>query len=281
MYSTLYSHHGWQGDKFLIKTEYIVDRYAQSLTKHDVKLLFEKLRANTGNVVAATNLANIQRKTVYDWDSNTDDVKLSTKKKILTASLQANSHETIRFLIEKNSNDYHELLARYISMIDDDIQSAESVDEIRELCPKLDELINSHIGAIHDTKIIELDDIITTVNQKCKAAGVKEIARNVSFVEPTTLPTRFIQLLDLFKNQNHLQCDELSLVTGLPLDIVSEACEIENYAPLESSTEATQKDYARSVSKGDKRLSLALHTQTLRSSTFSQRGLGYIDSKLK
>ena len=200
----------------------------------------------------------------------------------MAAILQVDPHGTLNFLIEKNSNDYHELLGRYISMIDDEIQSASTTDEITKLCPNPEELLNSHIGAIHDSKIIEIDDIISTVNAKCKTIGLQGIAQNVSFIEPTSIPNRFIQLFDLFKNQNYLQCAEISTITGFPADFVNEACSIEDYTPIQSSTEATQKDYVQSLMKDKTNtLRIAMDISKFRNPSIQQRGLGYIDSQIK
>jgi hypothetical protein len=243
-------------------------------------MLFDRLKEDSGNLAAATSIVNIQRKTVYDWDSNTDDVKLSTKRKILAACLLVDPHETLRFLIEKNANDYHELLGRYVTMLDDEIQSTDMPLEIEKLCPKLDDILLSHIGAIHDAKIIEIDDIISTVNKKCKSIGVKGITQDVCLVEPTSLPSRFIQLLALFKNQNYLQCDEISDITGLPVAFVNEACAIEDYTPIQSFMEATQNDYVQGTSKSFRRLGITTGPNKFAPTT-TQRGFGYIDAQMK
>ncbi|MCL2134822.1 MAG: hypothetical protein FWH37_04610 [Candidatus Bathyarchaeota archaeon] len=228
----------------MTKTEYLVERYAQTLTKQDVKLLFERLKKeHKGNVVEASNMANIQRKTVYDWDNNTDDVKLSTKKKILSANLQTNPYETIKFLVEKNANDYRELLGRYIAMLSDEIQSANTSKKINQLCPELNDLLLSHIGAIHDSKLIDIDDVISNVNEKCNSVGIKGITESITLFEPTAISAKIIQLLTLIGERSIFQCEQLSHKTGLPIDFVTEVCKLGNYTPINASLGALQRDY--------------------------------------
>jgi len=124
MYSVLYREKGGinlsERDQ-LERYQYLVDRYSQNLTKYDIKQLFERLRQKKGTITAATEKAEITRKTVHDWDKNSEDVKIATKRKILDASLEADFQGTIDYLVRKNAINYREILKRYINMTLDKI----------------------------------------------------------------------------------------------------------------------------------------------------------------
>lgn len=209
--------------------QYLVDRYSQSLTKYDVKELFERLVEMKGNnVTAATREAGIQRKTVYDWENNSEDIRTSTKSKVLDASLKNDLHRTIEFLVRKNAMNHREILERYISMNCDEIMSINDPQEFQRRTMLFEKFMKSNSGAIHDTKTIPIEEMIDSINQKSTSLGVKGIAKDINLISPLVLSQKFIHLLEIF-DMNTMFKDEIAHKADLPKEFIERACKAINY----------------------------------------------------
>ena len=88
---------------------YLVQKYAYLLTKEDTQQLFKTLEKVYGSIKNAALKCGIQRKTVYDWQ-RTADVKLTTKTKILEASIKTKPDYTLHFLLERSEERASEIL---------------------------------------------------------------------------------------------------------------------------------------------------------------------------
>lgn len=219
--------------------QYLVDRYSKSLTKYDVKELFERLVEIKGNnVTAATREAGIQRKTVYDWENNSEDIRTSTKSKVLDASLKNDLHRTIEFLVRKNAMNHHEILERYISMNCDEIISINDPQEFQRRTMSFEKFIKSNSGAIHDTKTIPIEEMIDSINQKSTSLGVKGIAKDINLISPLVLSQKFIHLLEIF-DMNTMFKDEIAHKVDLPKEFIERACKAINY--FDPSTRPTEE----------------------------------------
>lgn len=88
---------------------YLAQKYAYLLTKEDTRQLFKSLEKVCGSIKNAALKCGIQRKTVYDWPK-TGDVKLTTKTKILEASIKTRPDYTLHFLLERSEERASEIL---------------------------------------------------------------------------------------------------------------------------------------------------------------------------
>jgi ACT domain-containing protein len=225
----------------LSEYQYLVDRYSQNLTKYDVLELFERLKEAKGNIAAATKEVEIQRKTVYDWENSGEDIKTSTKRKILEASLSADFHGTVEFLIRKNAMNYHELLERYISVYCDEIDKINEPKELETRVTHFEDFVKSHIGAIHDIKTIPIEEMVGSINQKSSSLGAKEIAKDINLLSPQRLFQRFILLLEAFDKKTLFK-SEMANKLHLPEKFIDQACKAISYIdpPKEVREELTQ-----------------------------------------
>ena len=181
------------------------------------------MKEKLGNVAAATRQVDIQRKTVYDWETNSDDVKTSTKRKILEANLENDLYGTMEFLIRKNATNYHEILERYIATSCDEIASLAEPRELQTRLTSFEKFIKSHIGAIHDIKTIPIAELIASINQKSKSLGTEGISRDVRLISSWELSQRFINLLETFNNKSMFK-HEMADKFDLPEEFIKQAC---------------------------------------------------------
>lgn len=208
--------------------QYLVDRYAQSLTKYEVKTLFERLRERKGSVAAATKDAEISRKTVYDWEDNSDDVKMATKRKILQASLETDMSGTTDFLIKKTTLDHSEILERYINTNLNKILNIATKEEFQQNVSQFEKTLKSHIGALFDIKTLHIEEITEQINQKAHSLGTEEIPKDISLMSPQTLSQKLILLLEVFSMKTMFK-NEIAARLGLPKEFVERASSAASY----------------------------------------------------
>jgi hypothetical protein len=227
----------------LLKYQYMIDRYAPTLSNYDIKNLLQRLLKITGNVAATAKAANIKRKTYYDILKNKSDAKQKTKSKVLQACLERDSEATIEFLVEKNEIAYQELLQRYLALIYDEVTAQTNPEKVSALNTKLDKFIRSHIGSINDTKVIQINELLQSINAKSNSIGVAGIPAEISFSKPEILSQKFIDLIKIFRNGSTMNCKEIANTLTLPEEFVDKACNIYIYMPEKSAPSTVQKRY--------------------------------------
>jgi DNA-binding XRE family transcriptional regulator len=226
MYSGLYTN---AEARFLSEEHrYIVDRYAQSLTKYEVKTLFERLRERKGSLAAATKDIEITRKTVYDWESSSDDVKMSTKRKVLEAILEIDFSGTIDFLVKKTALNYREILERHVNMSLNKILSTENSEDFQQNISLFERTLKSHIGALFDIKTVHIEEMTDLINQKAQSLGATEIPRDIDLMSPQLLSQKSIQLIEVLSMKTMFK-NEIASKLGLPKEFVDRACLAASY----------------------------------------------------
>jgi len=139
--------------------ESIVDSYAHLLTKDDAFSLFQKLIDAHGSREQASQACGLERKTTYNW-SKTEEMKVETKKKILSAFFDLFTEDAFDFITEKsveNSVDiiYLLLSSIYGQVVIDDA----SHEEISSLLTKFDEVKIKYEGVIRQYLEEEIGDM--------------------------------------------------------------------------------------------------------------------------
>lgn len=208
--------------------QYLVDRYAQSLTKYEVKTLFERLRVEKGSVSAATRDIELSRKTFYDWESSSDDVKMSTKRKVLEANLEMDLDGTIDFLVKKTALDYNEILERYVNTTGDRILAIEDQEEFNRELSRFTKSLKEHSGALTDIRTIHLKELFDTLNTKASSLSVDGIEMDLHFMNFEVISQKFIQLLEVLDMKTMFK-NEIASKLGLPKEFVEKACKAASY----------------------------------------------------
>lgn len=210
------------------KYQYILDRYSQSLTKYEVQALFAGLKEKSGSLSAATRDIELTRKTVYDWENSSSDIKINTKRKVLEASLESDFYVTMEFIVKKIEADYNEILERYINTKISKILSTDDKTEFQSLVSTFDKYLKMHSGSIYDIKTINIDEIIDLINQKALSLGVRGIDRYISLFSPQILSQKFIQLLEIINMKNMFK-NEIAERLKLPDEFIARALKASSY----------------------------------------------------
>jgi hypothetical protein len=146
---------------------YLAEKYAYLLTKEDAKQLFDSLVNLSGSVSEAARKCNIQsRKTIYDW-KETSDIKLSTKIRILNASLTNIPDKTLSFLLERSeestSDILHVILSRTFEIA---MRQNISKENFIELTNKFSLITKEHAGIVLERLEEEVGEMTQTIREK-------------------------------------------------------------------------------------------------------------------
>ena len=207
---------------------YLADRYAEILTKYDVQTLFGWLAHHHGNLSAASDALGIQRKTVYDWDKNSEDVRTSTKRKILDASLKHELERTILFLLEKMCGDLNELLERYVSLTYRKIMQSSEPGELSRHLDAFRDLLDKHGTTLLDSDEERMNHLIDEINKRAATFNLPPIERSIKNIPPESLAERFSEMLEVMRDKK-LSRSEIITSFGFPRDFAESICDIYGY----------------------------------------------------
>ena len=139
--------------------ESIVDSYAHLLTKDDALSLFQKLIDAHGSREQASQACDLERKTTYNW-STTDEMKVETKKKILSAFFDLFTEDAFNFIAEKSVEDSADIIYLLLSSIFGQIAVNDtSHEELSSLLTNFDEVKTKYEGIIRQYLEEEIGDM--------------------------------------------------------------------------------------------------------------------------
>ena len=145
---------------------YLAEKYAHILTKEDVLQLFKTLEKAYGSVSKATREIGIQRKTAYDW-SETGDVKLKTKIKILENSIKTKPDYTLNFLLERSEERASEILYVVLTrLFERAINEKLGPRNFLAVAKKLERVRKRHVGLIFEHLEEEVEDMSRLIQQR-------------------------------------------------------------------------------------------------------------------
>jgi hypothetical protein len=201
-----------------------VDRYAGILTKYDIQALFEHLQECYGNRRKASAKLKLQRKTVYDWEKNTNDVKMLTKRKVLEASLSLDPDWTISFLVQKTSEDFKEILRRQLSGAYKKAMTRKKREDFKESVSMFNQIREGNRGALLDLDIRTMNHMINGINEKADKFGIAGVAQSTKTIPPEYLAERFKELVDVL-GQRKLSRTEIIKAFDLPPSFIESICD--------------------------------------------------------
>lgn len=151
---------------------YLAEKYAHILTKEDVLQLFKNLEKTLGSVSKATREVGIQRKTVYDW-SETGDVKLKTKLKILETLIKTKPDYTLNFILERSEERAFEILYVILTrFFERAMNERMGPRNFLAVAKKLEQMRKRHAGLIFEHLEEEVEDMSRFIQQRAFDFGV-------------------------------------------------------------------------------------------------------------
>ena len=218
---------------------YLAEKYAYLLTKEDAEQLFESLATLAGSVSEAARECNIQsRKTIYDW-KETSDIRLSTKTKILNASLRNIPDKTLRFLLERSeestSDILHVILSRTVEIA---MRQNTRKECFTELANNFTLITKEHAGIVLERLEEEVGEMTQAI--RGKAFDLKVSAPPVPI--ETMKPARLLELLPIIMTSMPLritQGEKLDLAQkfNVPMELIEVSSTIASMVSSRSEAE--------------------------------------------
>jgi hypothetical protein len=185
---------------------YLAEKYAYLLTKEDARQLFQSLATLSGSVSEAARMCDIRsRKTIYDWKETTD-LKISTRTKILDASLRNIPDNTLSFLLDKSEQGTSDILHIILSRIFETAMKHNLNKEVfTELANGFTLITKEHAGIVLERLEEEVGEMAQSIHKKAFDLKVN--------LPPVAIETmKHAQLLELL----------LTIVKSLPEKVTPE-----------------------------------------------------------
>ncbi len=149
----------------------IAEKYADLLTMEDVVELFKLLEKKVGNKVEAAKICGLERKTTYGWDT-TKEIRLRTKKKVLTALIENLTEETLDFITERSVDTSADVLRTYLSALyERAMDEREDPLNFLRLASRFEETKQKYAGMIVDRLEVEVGNMSTLFPEKATELG--------------------------------------------------------------------------------------------------------------
>lgn len=201
---------------------YLAEKYAHILTKDDILQLFKTLEKAYGSISKATKEIGIQRKTTYDW-SETGDVKLKTKIKILESSITIKPDYTLNFLLERSEERASEILYVMLTRLFERAMNEKmGPRDFLAVSKKLERLRKRHAGLIFEHLEEEVEDMSRFIQQRSFDLNVNlppvaiETMKSTQVLE--ILPTIAKSIPEIQTPAGYL---EIARARNVPLELVT------------------------------------------------------------
>lgn len=209
-------------------THYIVKRYAPLLTKYDVQTLFKWLSDKCGSIAKAADAAGVQRKTAYDWDRYTEDVKLETKMKILEQSMKLDENRTLEFLIQKTDDDLKDILEHYVRNIFEKAMKANTKEEMAKHLSQFINIQNTHRELIFDHQFQTIEEMNNVLAARATELQLDFPERSTRLIPPEILEEKIIPFLEIAEAKKYT-VEEIKKILDLPAVLIGRMCKAINY----------------------------------------------------
>ena len=197
----------------------MVEKYANLLTMEDVVWLFGLLEKAVGNKVDAARICDLERKTTYGWEK-TKEIRLDTKKKVLSASMKEMPEETLDFMTQKSVQASADVLRTCLFALYEKAMTVRNSTDFLGLASKFEEKTQEYSGLIADCLEIEVGNMSGLLPEKASELGVAFQPlppRIVRFSGLSELLPHMIRAVSLDPNTSRV---ELAKIFNLPLDFV-------------------------------------------------------------
>lgn len=154
-------------------SEYLPEKYATFVNARMVKELFSTLTKHLGdNTSKAAEECDLTRKTVYDWDNSKEEVKMSTKVKVLETLIEKLPAETLLYLTQQLRDAGADVLMSYLSTLYEKTFDAENNEDAGRQLKEFEKATKMFAGVIYQKLDTETNNL---TRQLSIFAGSKNI----------------------------------------------------------------------------------------------------------
>ncbi|MCH8915848.1 MAG: hypothetical protein IIA82_08420 [Thaumarchaeota archaeon] len=201
-----------------------IEKYANYLDSEGTAHLFDKLQKEFGNKLEPTAAeCGIAKASVYGWRARKEDVKHSTKVKVLETLIEKLPLETFYYLTDKLYNSSSETLMSYLSTLYEQSFDAKDEDEYLKTVRIFENMVKEYAGLIYKNRDLEVNKLFLTMNDFAKSKNFHWIPQQTILLEYTAMRMLIPQMVAswIYPTFPH-SLEELTERGNLPLDIVQD-----------------------------------------------------------
>jgi len=201
---------------------YLAEKYASLVNADMVKTLFEKLAILLGdNRTKAADECGLTRKAIYDWDNLKEEIKLSTKEKVLEQSLEQMPIETLDYLTKQMHDSSSDVLMSYLSSIYERVYDTKKESDFLQVTGKFEDATRTYAGLIYKKLDYEVDDMMKELSLFAKSQNIKWMPHPVHLYDSNDLKKIIPQIVNSWIYYGLPQTpEELASRLKIPKDVV-------------------------------------------------------------
>jgi predicted DNA-binding protein YlxM (UPF0122 family) len=171
-------------------------KYSSLLDEQQLLNLFDLVKSEAGSVSEAARRCGIERKTIYDMMNKGNQVKISTKKRILKAALMADFEKSAELLLAKVVKNSGEIFFNYLSLVYQKTMRAKDAGEFTKATSRLEFILNRYAGLAVGSLQEELGSMENQLAERGARLGVKYDPPRLRLIETSRLEVTIPALME-------------------------------------------------------------------------------------
>lgn len=146
-----------------------MEEYANYLDSESAIQLFSKIQKSfNGNKELASKECGISKKSAYDWDKRKEDLKHSTKVKILEKSMEEFPVELFQFITQNLYESGTRTLMIGLATIYEHVFDSKDESEFKQHVSKFEIMTEQYAGLIYKHKELEVNNMFVKLKKYAK-----------------------------------------------------------------------------------------------------------------
>ena len=201
----------------------IVEKYADFVNTEGIISLFDKYQKSLGdNRSLAANECDITPKSVYDWENLKENVKHSTKVKVLEKIIEDLPVETFSYLTHKLFDSSTETLMSCLTTLYEMSFDAKDEKEYLTCVNEFENTSRKYAGLIYKHRDLEVNHMFSKLSGYAKSQNYHWNPHQTILYDSEMVKQMIPQIISSWVYYGlPISAEELSARTKFPLDIVS------------------------------------------------------------
>ena len=202
----------------------IVEKYANYADSDGIISLYDKFEKSLeNNRTLAAKECGLTKASVYGWESRKEDLKHSTKVKILETLIEKLPLETFHYLTDKLYSASSETLLAYLSTLYEQSFDTKNENEFLKTVNIFEKMVEEYGGLIYKNRDLEVNKLFLKMNYFAKSKNYQWTPHQTILLEYESVRLLIPRIVaSWFYSSLPQTPEELAKRTMLPIDIVRE-----------------------------------------------------------
>lgn len=200
-----------------------IERFANYVDSDVIVDLFDKYQKHLGdNRTLAAKECGITPKSVYDWENRSEDVKYSTKMKILEKIIEELPVETFQYITDNLYNSSTETLLTCLSTLYEQAYDTKSEKEYLSVIHMFESITKKYAGLIYNNRELEVNGMFLKLSDFAKKHGYVWTPKQTVLYDLNKIKQIIPQIISSWIYHGlPLSAEELASRTKFPLEVVT------------------------------------------------------------